>query len=164
MKSSLIALALSCAVGLGCGGDGGGGGGSAGGGTGGGGSGGTVAPTFTNLQALMNTSCSLSTSCHKGTRPKADLNLEPGMAYMELLGDGSGATSCEFPGMKLVVPGDPDASLVMKKLLMPPSGNPDPMCTSAGGKNERMPMSNAALPADKIELFRAWIAAGAKND
>jgi hypothetical protein len=168
MKTSLGAILFGCAFGvLACGSDGGGGGGTAGGGTGGTGGGGTAgggdAPTFANVQKIMTQSCSLSTSCHKGMRPKANLNLEEGMAYMQLMGDGTaGVASCEFPMMKRVVPGNPAMSLLIAKLGTPPSGMVDAACTSAGGKNDRMPMSNDMLPPAQIQLISDWITMGAK--
>jgi hypothetical protein len=169
MKNGLRVLSLAAALATAaCGGGGEGAAGSGAGGGGGGGRGGGAAdpPTFTNVQKILTTSCALSTSCHKGMRPKADLNLEPGMAYLNLLGSDPsvGTMSCEFPGMNRVVPGDPDASLLVAKLTTPPAGAPDMACTSAGGKNERMPMSNDALPMAQIALIRDWVAAGALDD
>ena len=140
-------------------------GGAAGGGFGGsaGMAGNGVTPTFTNVQTIFTTSCALSTSCHKGSRPKADLNLEPGMAYMNLLGgDAMGQLSCEFPAMRRVVPGRPDNSLLIAKLTTPPPGPPSAMCTSSGGMNNRDPQFNDALPADQLSLIRNWISGGAR--
>jgi hypothetical protein len=59
-----------------------------------------------------------------------------------------------IPDQIRVVPGDPDSSLVMKKLT-----DPWEMCGEFYG---HMPPSPAPrLPADQIDLVRAWIAAGA---
>ncbi len=162
-----LAMTLFLGVTLGaCGSDGGAAGSGGGGGTGGGGTGGgSAAPTFTRVKTeIIAPSCALSSSCHKGTgKASMALDVDP---YKVLMGDmpAAGKASCEFPGMKLVVPGMPDQSLVYLKVTTPPPGTPDPMCPGTSGKNERMPMSSDMLEAPRVQLLKDWILAGAKND
>lgn len=56
------------------------------------------------------------------------------------------------PDMKRVVPGDPEASLLIRKI------RPD----ETGEFGPRMPYSYAALSADQVELVRQWILDGAR--
>ena len=63
-----------------------------------------------------------------------------------------GFVDCTSTGMMLVVPGDPDNSLLYLKLTTAPCGDAMP------------PTGSGALPADAIELVRQWILAGAKKD
>ncbi len=84
------------------------------------------------------------TSCHKGASSAGDLNLE-GKTFARLV---NGKTT--LTGEVMVVPGKPESSLLMKRLkvvtpytVMPPT---------------------EALDAERLELVRSWIAAGAKDD
>lgn len=114
-----------------------------------------VDPTLTNVQnRVLSLSCSLSGSCHKGASAAGQLNLETGMSHAQLM-----RASTEVTTKMLVVAGQPDASYLMDKLLnrnLPTSPNPQDPWTS-------MP-PGVLLEADRLELIRAWIAAGAKND
>ena len=70
-------------------------------------------------------------------------------AYDSLV-DAEGSANCG--GAIRVVPGDPDASLLVQKITDPPCG-------------ERMPMhSEESLSPEAIARIRAWIGAGARND
>jgi hypothetical protein len=75
--------------------------------------------------------------------------LEPEQAF-GFLHDNS---SAEDDALKLLVPGDVEASYVFTKLTQdkPPHG-------------KRMPAKGGPLTDDEIELFRRWIEAGALND
>jgi hypothetical protein len=67
--------------------------------------------------------------------------------YADLI-DATPSETCG--GLKRVVPGAPEESLLFLKVSMetPPCGT-------------RMPRGGAALPAAEIDLVRAWIAGGA---
>ncbi len=161
MMKLAVTLFLGLTLGA-CGSDGGAAG--AGGGAGSGGGASSAPPTFARVKAeIIAPSCALSSSCHKGTGKAAmALDLDP---YKALMGDaGTGKAACEFPSMKLVVPGMPEQSLVYLKVTTPPAGAPDAMCAGTGGKNERMPMSSDALEPARLALLKDWIKAGAKND
>jgi hypothetical protein len=106
-------------------------------------------PTFTEVhERVLQVSCVFAT-CHKGgPSPAGDLSLERDEAYANLVDVPSSVVDGEIR----VVPGDPEASYVIDKLTatMPADGDPMP--------------PDAALEADRIELVRAWIEAGAVDD
>ena len=81
-------------------------------------------------------------------------NLSTGMdkasTYMALVDKKSTSSKCM--NMPLVVPGKPEMSLLLQKVM------PNPSC------GLRMPNGGAPLSDPQIEMIRSWIAAGAKND
>ncbi len=104
-------------------------------------------PSFAEVytKVLEPRSCT-SGYCHGSF--DGNLIAEMHATYLGILGgiaDGEGCGNA-----KLVIPGDPENSMLYLKVSMtkPPCG-------------ERMPFSNVVLPASEIELIRAWIAAGA---
>ncbi|MBE0566834.1 MAG: hypothetical protein IH621_12790, partial [Krumholzibacteria bacterium] len=105
------------------------------------GGGGPVAVSYAaDVQPIWNASC---VGCHGGT------------AGLELAAPGSraalvGVASTNWPGQR-VVPGDPDASVLYRKL------------TGDGGVGDRMPQGGALDAAD-IETVRRWIAEGAHDN
>ncbi|GMV43534.1 MAG: hypothetical protein AMXMBFR64_52500 [Myxococcales bacterium] len=104
-------------------------------------------PTLSRVTAeVFKVSCAFS-SCHAGGKPASGLSLD-GSAHGKLVGVASKGA----PGRTLVVAGDPDASYLVEKLS---KDKPE-----AGG---RMPV-NGTLDAERLELVRDWIAAGAKDD
>lgn len=86
------------------------------------------------------------TACHR-----------PGGQTPDLIGDAVaatiGAASALYSGAILVVSGDPEASLLLRKM----SG------TQASGEGGRMPPSGP-LPAAEVEVVSAWIRDGAPLD
>lgn len=82
-------------------------------------------------------------ACHQGSSSAASLNLE-GRTFANLV-NVKGTT-----GESLVVPGKPDESLIMKRLV-------------ATVPSRVMPPEDGLEP-ERIELVRSWIAAGAKDD
>lgn len=79
--------------------------------------------------------------CHREKKAKGRYRLD---TFEALLDAGE---SNEKP----VTPGNPDASTIYSRLISP-------------DEDERMPQKGDALPAAQIELFRRWIAEGAKFD
>ena len=71
-------------------------------------------------------------------------------AYASLMGKSSTSSKCN--GKAFIVPGNPDASLFLDKMLATPS---------CGG---RMPLGGTALTDEERTLVRSWILAGAPND
>lgn len=102
--------------------------------------------TYTDVKAKVFVSCAFST-CHKGASPAGGLSLE-GDARAQLVDKAASGV----PGRKRVVPGDPGASYLMDKLTLTKPAVGDPM--PPGG----------ALEAERIEMVRSWIAAGAQAD
>ncbi len=108
----------------------------------------TATPTLSGaVQPIFTASCATS-GCHRGSAPRATLNLATGMAHGQLV--NVGVASCF--GRTRVVPGRPKDSYLVNKLT-----NVD-LCNG-----NRMPPA-VALPAAQIDTIRAWICAGAKND
>jgi hypothetical protein len=111
--------------------------------------GGEAPPTFTEIhERVLQTSCVFST-CHKsGPSPAGEMTLERDVAHANLVDVPSPVVA----GKIRVVAGDPDASYLMEKLTasMPAAGDPMP--------------PDAPLEAERIELVRAWIEAGAADD
>ena len=97
--------------------------------------------------SIFSQGCALS-ECHDSTSKKADLDLSAGNAYQALIN----APSTQQLETLLVVPGDPDASYLVTKLL--DSGFRD---------GQRMPLDAPPLEDCQIEMIRGWITAGAQE-
>ncbi|MSP92243.1 MAG: hypothetical protein EXR79_10650 [Myxococcales bacterium] len=102
--------------------------------------------TYADVKAKVFVSCVFST-CHKGASPAGGLGLD-GDARAQLVDKAAAGE----PTRKRVVAGDPAASYLMDKLTQAKPAVGDPM--PPGG----------ALEAERIEMVRSWIAAGAKAD
>lgn len=116
-------------------------------------------PSYSEVQTLMNVSCTLS-SCH-GSARQGMLSLVASDSYCALVGSSGGATVLstakgQFP--RRVVPGNREASFLYKKLILTPdeSGPSKPLGIV-------MPENQAFADKANIELFGRWIDAGAKN-
>jgi hypothetical protein len=99
--------------------------------------------------------------CHVATN-RAGLNMSSAsLAYMRLVGVKAGELErdpyalCKESGLLRVVPGDPDASLLIQKLAPPATGVP---CGKV------MPENQKALPETELTRIRRWIAQGAANN
>lgn len=108
-----------------------------------------AAPSFTEVhERVFQVSCVFST-CHKGgPSPAGEMSLERDEAHAALVEVPASMAA----GKVRVVPGDPEASYLIEKLTAP--------MPAAG---ETMP-PDAPLEADRIELVRQWIEAGAADD
>jgi len=114
-------------------------------------------PTFTSVQrdifktAESGTGRRACISCHtaNGRTPSGGLNLDVADPHAALVN----VPSKEIPGQRLVVPGDPDASYLVKKL----EGTP-------GIVGVRMPFGGPYLSAGQIRIVRRWIELGAPTD
>ncbi|GAB4338065.1 MAG: hypothetical protein Kow0037_21720 [Calditrichia bacterium] len=101
---------------------------------------------FSKIQEIVfEQSCAFS-GCHGGANPKADLNLEAGQAYNNLVD----VDSRENPQMKRVDPGDPENSLLILKLT--------------GQNTSLMPPGGPAISQSMLDSIRQWIALGAENN
>lgn len=106
--------------------------------------------TFATLQRKIFTpSCALA-SCH-GAAAAGGLALGADVAYDDLVGVPATNPAAQAAGVVRVVPGDPAASFLVRKL----EGDLAP------GEGDRMPQVGAALPAKQLDLVRRWITAGA---
>jgi outer membrane protein assembly factor BamB len=92
--------------------------------------------------------------CHSGASTGGSLNLQAGTSSAvrsSILKQTASGSECASSGLSLVVPGNPDMSLLYRKLTDMPS------CGS------RMPPTGP-LTTEESDRFRAWIANGALDD
>jgi hypothetical protein len=114
-------------------------------------------PTFSSIsQNIFQTTDSSGrvacTQCHStaGARFTAGLNLEPAVAYANLVG----VASTQRPDLRRVAPGDPGGSYLVHKL----EGR-------AGIVGERMPRTSGPfLTEGQMLVIRRWIELGAPNN
>jgi mono/diheme cytochrome c family protein len=96
-----------------------------------------------DVQPIFDSRC---TGCH-GEGGNGGLDLRSPQSYANLVDAGS-----PNYGAKRVVPGDPDASVLVDKI-------------SGGGRyGSRMPPTGSALSAAQISTIRTWVAEGAEPD
>ena len=88
-------------------------------------------------------------ACHTAEEPKAGLVLEPGRGYGQMVG----RPSVQVPALRLVVPGDPEASYLWHKL--------DGTATVGEGMPRTL-LGARRLPDRELERFRRWIEDGAR--
>lgn len=106
--------------------------------------------SFANqIQPIFTASC---IDCHAGSGPPFSgitLSLEAGVSYAEIVNQPSEQDA----SWTLVVPGDPDNSLLYLKVSSdtPPVGS-------------TMPLFGARLSANELALLRDWIEQGALNN
>lgn len=90
-------------------------------------------------------------ACHLTGKEPGKIALHPGAAYANLV--NVAATETKFLRVR---PGKPNESYLMMKL--------DGTHLDRGGTGARMPLGQAPLDVAMRDKFRAWIAAGAKDD
>lgn len=115
----------------------------------------TAAPvepsTFDRIQdQVFSTSCA-SESCHSSAGRAADLVLEAGYSYDELIDVAPAHAPAAELGLRRVLPGDPDGSLLCHKVE-------DGLAAELGAA---MPYGGPALDEHTTRVIRAWIEAGA---
>jgi len=98
-----------------------------------------------HLEPLVQARC---VHCHTTEEPEAELVLEPGLGYADLVGP----LSTQVEDMPLVVPGDPEASYLWLKL---------DHRASVGKGMPRVFTGARRLPDPEVERFRRWIEDGA---
>ena len=104
-------------------------------------------PGDSDFQEIQDTVFTpICTQCHIGANAPQGLRLDAANSYAMLVN----VASHEVPSLLRVNPGNPDQSYIVHKI----EGN-----AAVGG---RMPLGQAALPQDRIDLIRSWIAAGAQ--
>ncbi len=147
---------------LGCGGGSSGGGGAGQGGGGGAGGGAADQATFSAIYTdiIVATGCNGSPLCHGGATGGNLIMNGKAATYAALVGVAAMGTNlipgktpdCKDSGLERVVPGDPDNSLLVKKIEQtPPCGDP-------------MPPTGVKLADAQIQLIRTWIQNGAKDN
>ncbi len=104
-----------------------------------------------DVQPIFTVNCALS-GCHAGTSPQQGQNLSEGLAYQSIVN----VPANERAGMMRVSPSQPDSSYLVHKIQGTQA--------SVGGSGGQMPLGGTPLSQSQIDLIRAWIAAGAKNN
>jgi hypothetical protein len=104
-----------------------------------------------DIQPIFSANCALS-GCHAGTSPQQGQNLSEGLAYQNIVN----IPANERAGMMRVTPSLPDSSYLVHKVQGTQA--------TVGGSGGQMPLGGAPLSQSQINLIRAWIAAGAKNN
>jgi hypothetical protein len=103
-------------------------------------------PVDSDFQQIQDTIFTpICTQCHIGANAPQGLRLDAANSYAMLVN----VASNEVPTLLRVNPGNPDQSYIVQKI----QGN-----AAVGG---RMPLGQAPLPQDRIDLIRTWIASGA---
>jgi len=103
-------------------------------------------PVQSDFQEIQETVFTpICTQCHIGATAPQGLRLDAANSYAMLVN----VASNEVPNLMRVNPGNPDQSYIVHKI----QGN-----AAVGG---RMPLGQAPLPQDRIDLIRQWIASGA---
>lgn len=104
--------------------------------------------SFRSVQRVLQTSCALPT-CHSTFQRQGDLVLETeDVSYKSLV--NRPAALPEAAGLVRVVPGDPAASFLVRKLR-------------GQGPGTDMPQSGGPLAEPIIQMIEDWIARGAKS-
>jgi hypothetical protein len=114
-----------------------------------------VGSTLPALQeTIFDTTCAVS-GCHdtESAPFSADLNLEAGMAFGQLVGV---PTTNAAAGMARVDPGNPVSSFLMIKITLDAADDAE--------LGSRMPLAREPLAEEQIERIRAWILRGALAD
>lgn len=100
-----------------------------------------------DIAPILATNCA---TCHQVGTEAGRMSLVPRRAIASLVN----VPAVSAPALKRVVPGKPDQSYLIRKL--------EGTHVKAGGTGARMPFGAAPLSAERIALFRRWIAQGAK--
>lgn len=109
----------------------------------------TAPPSFArDIAPLFVKECAY---CHMKEGPSAGLILEPRFAYAMTVGVRANASV-----MLRVAPGRPDQSYLLLKM--------QDRHRAAGGAGGKMPPGWQTSTPSEIEIVRAWIAAGARDD
>ncbi len=115
--------------------------------------------TFGQVHAVFQTKC--TPSCHSGTNPSGNLDLSGSLndVYTRLINIAPTNPTAAAKNFKLVEPGYPFRSFLMKKV----NQGLDSQNTLAAGEGGSMPGNQAALSKEEQELIRQWIIWGAKD-
>ncbi len=125
----------------------------------------------TDVIPILQTSCSLSTSCHQseaGTGGRPYLGTAVGTAptaeqIQKIFDQNVDVASQAEPGMSIVASGDPANSFMMHKV----DGTFSCAVLECGPKKTcglRMPSTGTELPSPQRDTIRRWIAQGAQNN
>lgn len=103
-------------------------------------------PTLASIQALVFTVSCAVPGCHGGAGAQLGLRLDPGFSAANLVD----VPSPRAASLVRVVPGNPDASFIIRKL------------EGTQTLGDRMPLFGPYLPQATINVIRLWILNGAQ--
>lgn len=98
-----------------------------------------------HLEPLVRARC---LSCHTAEEPEAQLVLEAGKGYRQMVG----RASTQVPALEIVAPGDLDRSYLWHKLIHD---------AEVGRGMPRTVFGSIELPAKELGLYQRWIEDGA---
>jgi hypothetical protein len=107
-------------------------------------------PTLARVQKRVFSRSCASSSCH-GAAAAGGLGLLPGDAHSNLVDVPASNAVAAAAGLRRVVPGDPGASFLVRKLTG----------ALAPGEGDPMPQVGGSLAPADVELVKRWIAADA---
>lgn len=112
--------------------------------------------SFAQIQTNILTPSCATANCHVGAAAQAQLDLSDanGGAYDRLVGVMPVNPNAVNDGLKRVMVGKPDSSLLFHKLVFPPGHH-------AHDYGNPMPTGTGGLSVGQLEFVRQWIAAGA---
>ncbi|HLP52371.1 MAG TPA: hypothetical protein VK154_15895, partial [Chitinophagales bacterium] len=118
----------------------------------------TAQSTYDQVYTILQTKC--TGYCH-GSAHVSGLNFTgtSSEVYNRLVNVAPVNTTASAAGLKLVSPGNPYLSLLMKKV----SHGLDPKNSLAAGMGNTMPDNSDTLSKAQIETVRQWIVWGAKD-
>ena len=116
--------------------------------------------TLQSVSGIFQANCTVG--CHSGTNPSANLDLSgtPSDLVSALVGVTPVNPAAAAKGRKLVDPGYPHNSFLLYKCATPAWDDAFGMEVAEGGI---MPVGQASLEKEEIELIRQWIIYGAKE-
>ena len=103
-----------------------------------------------HVQPILTASCALS-GCHAGVSPQEGMNLSAGLMHSNTVNVPSNQSSLDR-----IEPGLPNQSYLVHKI----QGTQG----TVGGSGAQMPFGGSPLSQANIDIIRAWIADGAKDN
>ena len=108
-------------------------------------------PTLVNIQEYVLTPACATSGCHDAIDKAGELDLsEAQVSYDQMVNVPSRNPVAKASGWIMVLPGDPDRSFLMRKMVSPGLGEGDPMPSAAQQLNQYY-----------VDLIATWIANGA---
>lgn len=119
-------------------------------------------PTWHLVHTILVDNC-MGSGCHSGSRPGFDLNEPRNEVWEDLINATVTNPASNARGEKMVFPGQPYQSFLLKKIAhgLGNYASPDLDLIAADGAD--MPDNAPALTAEEVELIRQWIIAGADS-
>jgi hypothetical protein len=111
---------------------------------------------FDQFQTQVLTPNCATSGCHVAPNPQAGLNLSEGASYANLINISPNNATATADGLKRVMPGKPDSSLLYHKLVFAPGHH-------LHDYGNVMPVGTGGVSNGQLEWVRQWILAGASR-